>query len=198
LRKQVHTEESRTKLLSHQLETAQAEIKDKERELIGTRGDCKKIYIDQSNECYSDADDDKVNAISKGGQDALSELKKTDGMLAVSLRAELDALRKRYDGLKSGFDAKQEQLVSALIDKEQLRKEAEVTNTELQKAVEGQAVNADVIKTTEKMEKLRARYKKLSEVSVAFPISFTVWEWSSEGQNTLGTCGLTYFKTAIR
>ncbi|KAK6844475.1 HOOK protein [Apiospora arundinis] len=143
LRKQVLAEENRAKHLGRQLESTQAELKDKERELVEARGD--------------------INALSKEGQDVLSELKQTDNMLAVSLRAELDALRRKYDTLKGDYDSKQEQLVVALIDKEQLRKEAETANTELQKAVDGQSVNPDVAKTTEKMEKLRARYKKLSE-----------------------------------
>ncbi|KAI0137470.1 hypothetical protein BJ170DRAFT_590399 [Xylariales sp. AK1849] len=143
LRKQAIAEASHSKDLARQLEAAQTNVKDKERELIGARGDLSAI---------------------QGGQDALSELRNTDGMLAVSLRAELDALRRKHDGLKSDFDSKQEQLVSALIEKEQMRKEAQATNAELQKAADGgQAVHPDLVKTAEKMEKLRARYKKLSE-----------------------------------
>ncbi|KAK8086466.1 hypothetical protein PG994_001440 [Apiospora phragmitis] len=164
LRQQVLAEENRSKHLGRQLESVQAELKDKERELVEARGDSKIIYIEYLMRHGDETDiDDEVNALSKDGQDVLSELKQTDNMLAVSLRAELDALRRKYDNLKGDYDNKQEQLVVALIDKEQLRKEAESASIELQKAVDGQAVNPDVAKTTEKMEKLRARYKKLSE-----------------------------------
>lgn len=169
LRKQVLAEENRSKHLGRQLESMQAELKDKERELVEARGDSKIIYLEYLKRDGDDVTDidDQVNALSKEGQDVLSELKETDNMLAVSLRAELDGLRRKYDILKGDYDSKQEQLIVALIDKEQLRKEAETANNELQKAIDGQAVNPDVAKTTEKMEKLRTRYKKLSEVSSA-------------------------------
>ncbi|KAK8077973.1 hypothetical protein PG996_004143 [Apiospora saccharicola] len=169
LRKQVLAEENRSKHLGRQLETLQAELRDKEREIVEARGDSKIIYMEYLMQSGVDETniDNQVTALSKEGQDVLAELKQTDGMLAVSLRAELDGLRRKYDILKGDYDSKQEQLVVALIDKEQLRKEAETASTELQKAIDGQAVNPDVAKTTEKMEKLRARYKKLSEVSSA-------------------------------
>ncbi|KAK8129713.1 microtubule binding protein HOOK3 [Apiospora kogelbergensis] len=165
LRKQVLAEENRSKHLGRQLESMQAELKDKERELVEARGDSKIIYLEYLKRDGDDVTDidDQVNALSKEGQDVLSELKETDNMLAVSLRAELDGLRRKYDILKGDYDSKQEQLIVALIDKEQLRKEAETANNELHKAIDGQAVNPDVAKTTEKMEKLRTRYKKLSE-----------------------------------
>lgn len=169
LRQQVLAEENRSKHLGRQLETLQAELHDKEREIVEARGDSKIIYMEylmQSGVDETDIDD-QVTALSKEGQDVLAELKQTDNMLAVSLRAELDGLRRKYDILKGDYDSKQEQLVVALIDKEQLRKEAETASNELQKAIDGQSANPDVAKTTEKMEKLRSRYKKLSEVSSA-------------------------------
>ena len=169
LRQQVLAEENRSKHLGRQLENLQAELRDKEREIVEARGDSKIIYMEYLMRSGVDETDidDQVNALSKEGQDVLSELKQTDNMLAVSLRAELDGLRRKYDILKGDYDSKQEHLVAALIDKEQLRKEAETASNELQKAIDGQSVNPDVAKTTEKMEKLRARYKKLSEVSSA-------------------------------
>ncbi|KAI1845388.1 hypothetical protein JX265_005249 [Neoarthrinium moseri] len=143
LRKQALAEEKRAKDLAQQLEATQTRLKDKERGLIEAQGD--------------------LRALAEG-KDALTELKNTDGMLAVSLRAELDSLRKKYDGLKSDFDARQEQLVSALIDKDQLRKEVEAANAELQKAAaDGKAVDPNVAKTADKIERLRVKYKELSE-----------------------------------
>ncbi|KAK8039635.1 hypothetical protein PG993_008046 [Apiospora rasikravindrae] len=164
LRTQILAEENRTKHFGRQLESVQAELKDKERELVEARGDSKIIYMKYLMNYGDGTDiDDQVNALSKEDEERLAALKETDGMLAVSLRAELDALRRKYDNLKGDYDNKQEQLVVALIDKDHLRKEVETVSNELQKAVDGQAVNPDVAKTTEKMEKLRARYKKLSE-----------------------------------
>jgi protein HOOK3 len=143
LRKQVLTEETRSKDLARQLEAIQTELKDRERGLIEVQGDLRAV---------------------QEGRDALTELKNTDGLLAVSLRAELESLRKKHDNLKYDFDSRQEHLVSALIDKDQLRKEVEAANGELQKAAEGgHAINPDVTKTMEKIEKLRVKYKQLSE-----------------------------------
>ncbi|KAH6656475.1 hypothetical protein BKA67DRAFT_552091 [Truncatella angustata] len=143
LRKQAQREEDRAKELARQLEATQTELKDKERGLTEAQGDLRAV---------------------QDGNDALAELKGTDGMVAVSLRAELDSLRKKLDLLKLDFDSRQEQLVSALLDKEQLRKEIEAANAELQKAAEGgHAVNPDVTKTIEKIEKLRVKYKQKSE-----------------------------------
>lgn len=142
LRKQALTEESRAKDLASRLEATQMQLKDKERGLTEAQGDLQAI---------------------REGQDMLTELKNTDGLLAASLRAELASLRKKHDNLKYDFDSRQEQLVSALLDKDQLRREVEAANAELQKAAEGGHVNPDVTKTMEKIEKLRVRYKQLSE-----------------------------------
>ena len=166
MQQQILAEEKRAKDLANKLEASQATARDTERELLEARGDSKIIYVEYLMRQGAEADvENQANAISKEGQDVLAELKQTDNMLAVSLRADLDALRKKYETLKCDFDAKQEQLVTALIDKEQLRKDVEAANNELQKAVDGKAVNPDIIKTTEKMEKLRTKYKKLNEVS---------------------------------
>lgn len=143
LRKHALSEENRAKDLARQLEAVQTELKDKERSLIEAQGDLKAV---------------------QAGTDALAELKTTDGLLALSLRAELDSSRKKLDNLKYDFDSRQEHLVSALIDKDMFRKEVEAANAELRKAAEGgQAINPDVTKTMEKIEKLRVRYKQLSE-----------------------------------
>ncbi|KAF7533030.1 hypothetical protein G7054_g7446 [Neopestalotiopsis clavispora] len=143
VRKHALAEETRVKDLTRQLEAVQTELKDKERALTETQGDLRAV---------------------QDGNDALAELKTTDGLLALSLRAELDSLRKKHENLKYDFDSRQEHLVSALIDKDMFRKEVEAANAELRKAAEGgQPVNPDVTKTMEKIEKLRVRYKQLSE-----------------------------------
>ncbi|KAI2611754.1 uncharacterized protein GGS25DRAFT_483956 [Hypoxylon fragiforme] len=142
LRTQVLAEQNRTKQLERQLSAINEELADKERALLEARGD--------------------LNAVEKSSLDALAELKKTDGMLAVSLRAELELERKRHKGLREEFENQRTQLLTAFIEKDQLRREAEAANRELQRAADGLTVSTDSVKQSEKMEKLRGRYKQLS------------------------------------
>ncbi|KAI0484350.1 hypothetical protein GGR56DRAFT_668928 [Xylariaceae sp. FL0804] len=165
LRTQILAEQSRSKHLEKQLESTKEQLSDKERSLLEARGDCKAIFIEYAVGA-EDADDvEKVDAVEKSGMDALAELKNTDGMLAVSLRAELDVERKKYRALKDESEAMQKQLLAAFIDKDELRREAEQANRELQRAADGQTPSTDSVKQAEKMEKLRARYKQLQQVS---------------------------------
>ncbi|RYO76407.1 hypothetical protein DL762_009803 [Monosporascus cannonballus] len=167
LRTQVLAEQSVSKDLRRQLEAARQALSDAERELLRAHGDCKIILVEPllNNE---DADDeDKVNAVEKSSQEALEELKKTDGMIAVSLRAELDAERKKSKSLKEEGDNFQRQLLTAFIEKDQLRREAEEANRQLQAAADGQAPSTEFIKQGEKFEKLRVKAKELKEVSAS-------------------------------
>lgn len=108
-----------------------------------------------------------MNAVEKSSVDALADLKNTDGMLAISLRADLDALRKKYAAATSDSDAQKSQLISLFVEKDEQRKKVEDLSQELQKAAQGQTVNPEVAnKNNEKMEKLRTGYKKLREVSL--------------------------------
>lgn len=165
IRTQVLAEQSRAKQFEKQLETIKEELADKERALLEARGDCKAIFIDylcdEENADYAD----KVTAVEKSSLDVLTELKNTDGMLAASLRAELEVERKKNKSLKDESEAMQKQLLAAFIEKDELRREAEHANRELQKAADGQTVSTDYIKQSEKIEKLRTRYKQLQQVS---------------------------------
>ncbi|KAI1417931.1 hypothetical protein F5Y13DRAFT_150070 [Hypoxylon sp. FL1857] len=143
LRTQVLAEQNRARQLERQLASTKEQLADKERALLEARGD--------------------FNAVEKSTQDAIAELKRTDGMLAVSLRAELEAERKKHKALKDDFEAQRSQLLTAFIEKDQLRREAETANRELQRAADGQTVNTDSAKQSDKMEKLRARYKQLQQ-----------------------------------
>ncbi|KAI3327744.1 hypothetical protein HD806DRAFT_519734 [Xylariaceae sp. AK1471] len=143
LRTQVLAEQSRSKQFERQLEIIKEQLADKERALLEARGD--------------------FTAVEKSNLDALTELKNTDGMLATSLRAELEAERRKYKLLKDESEAMQKQLLAAFIDKDELRREAEHANRELQKAADGQTVSTEYIKQSEKMEKLRTRYKQLQQ-----------------------------------
>lgn len=172
LRTQVLAEQNISKDLRRQLEAAKQALSDKERELLQARGDCKIILADlllnsNSGDDADDVDDDKVNAVEKSSYDALEELKKTDGMIAVSLRAELDAERKKSRSLKDEVDNFQKQLLTAFIEKDQLRQETEKSNQKLQEALDGQTPSTEHIKTGEKLEKLRAKAKELKEVSAS-------------------------------
>ncbi|KAI1734919.1 hypothetical protein F4680DRAFT_462092 [Xylaria scruposa] len=143
LRTQVLAEQSRAKQLEKQLETIKQQLADKERALLEARGD--------------------LTAVEKSSLDALTELKNTDGMIAASLRAELEVERRKNKLLKDDSEAMQKQLLSAFIEKDELRREAENANRELQKAADGQTVSTDYIKQSEKIEKLRTRYKQLQQ-----------------------------------
>ncbi|KAI0445706.1 hypothetical protein F4803DRAFT_507050 [Xylaria telfairii] len=143
LRTQVLAEQSRAKQFEKQLEAIKEQLADKERALLEARGD--------------------LTAVEKSSLDVLTELKNTDGMLAASLRAELEVERKKNKSLKDESEAMQKQLLAAFIEKDELRREAEHANRELQKAADGQTVSTDFIKQSEKIEKLRTRYKQLQQ-----------------------------------
>lgn len=166
LRTQVLAEQNHAKQLERQLTSIKEQLADKDRALLEARGDCKIIFKEYVIRRDDDADnDDKVKAIEKTGLDALDELKRTDGMLAVSLRADLEAERKKHKALKDQFEAQRTQLLTAFIEKDELRREAEAANREMQRAADGQSVSTDSAKQSEKMEKLRTRYKQLQQVS---------------------------------
>ncbi|KAI1657471.1 hypothetical protein F4813DRAFT_360128 [Daldinia decipiens] len=143
LRTQVLAEQNRCRQLERQLESTNQKLADKERALLELQGD--------------------FNAVEKSSQEALAELKRTDGMLAISLRAELEAERNKHKLLREEFENQRSQLLTAFIEKDQLRREAEVANREMQRAADGLSVNTDSAKQSEKMEKLRARYKQLQQ-----------------------------------
>ncbi len=166
LRTQVLAEQSRSKQFERQLEIIKEQLADKERTLLEARGDCKAIFLEYVLNGEDADDEDKVTAIEKSSVDALTELKNTDGMIAASLRTELEVERKKYKLLKDESEAMQKQLLAAFIEKDELRREVELANRELQKAADGQTVSTDSIKQSEKMEKLRTRYKQLQQVSL--------------------------------
>ncbi|RYC57071.1 hypothetical protein CHU98_g9137 [Xylaria longipes] len=165
LRTQVLAEQSRAKQFEKQLETVKEQLADKERALLEARGDCKALFIEYLTDGENADHAGKVTAVEKTSLDALTELKSTDGMIAASLRAELEIERRKNKLLKDESEAMQKQLLAAFIEKDELRREAEHANRELQKAADGQTVSTDYIKQSEKMEKLRTRYKQLQQVS---------------------------------
>ncbi|KAI2631754.1 hypothetical protein GGS21DRAFT_159609 [Xylaria nigripes] len=143
LRTQVLAEQSRSKHFERKLESLKEQLSDEKRAVLEARGD--------------------LAAAGKSTMDALAELKSADGMLAASLRAELEVERRKYKILKDESEAMQKQLLTAFIDKDELRREVEQANLELQKAADGQMVSTESIKQSEKIEKLRTRYKQLQQ-----------------------------------
>ncbi|KAI1213651.1 uncharacterized protein F4807DRAFT_408578 [Annulohypoxylon truncatum] len=143
MRTQVLAEQNNAKKLERELASAKEQIADKDRALLEARGD--------------------FNAVEKSSLEALAELKRTDGMLAVSLRAELETERRKHKALRDEFENQRSQLLTAFIEKDQLRREAEAANREMQRAADGLPVNTDSAKQSEKMEKLRTRYKQLQQ-----------------------------------
>lgn len=165
LRTQVLAEQSRSKQLERQLESTKEQLADKERALLEARGDCKAIFMEYVLNGEDADNSGKVTAVEKSTLDALEELKKTDATISVSLRRELEMERNKNKLLKDDSEAMQKQLLTAFIEKDELRREAEQANRELQKAADGETVSTDYIKQSEKMEKLRTRYKQLQQVS---------------------------------
>ncbi|KAI1095319.1 hypothetical protein F5B19DRAFT_440992 [Rostrohypoxylon terebratum] len=163
MRTQVLAEQNNAKKLERELAAAKEQIADKDRALLEARSDCKVIlreFAFAGN--YADTED-QVNAVEKSSLEALAELKRTDGMLAVSLRAELEAERKKHKALREEFENQRSQLLTAFIEKDQLRREAEAANREMQRAADGLPISTDSAKQSEKMEKLRTRYKQLQQ-----------------------------------
>ncbi|KAI1454167.1 hypothetical protein F4805DRAFT_461099 [Annulohypoxylon moriforme] len=179
MRTQVLAEQNNAKKLERELASAKEQIADKDRALLEARGDCKIIFREYAfTGNYADVDH-KVNAVEKSSLEALAELKRTDGMLAVSLRAELEAERKKHKALREEFENQRSQLLTAFIEKDQLRREAEAANREMQRAADGLPVNTDSAKQSEKMEKLRTRYKQLQQVSRRSSNQSLTWSTAS-------------------
>jgi protein HOOK3 len=129
----------------------QSKVSDNDRELIAAKA--------------------KLSAAEKGGIEAFDELKSTDKLISESLKAELDRLREDYSFAISERDAQKSQLIEALLAKDKLRKEIE-DSKELQEGSMTGPVDADISeamkKSSEKIEKLRARLKERKLVSCQF------------------------------
>ncbi len=155
----------------------EAQVADRNRELLSLRTDSMSRH--HLAQCAS-SNRDAVGAMEKGSADALELLKSTDQLISGSLKNELDALRSQHHTLRLDYDHQKEQLIDALVSKEQLRKTIEEEGKEQPSAATaaspkaGEAVGADahqaavaelVRKHDEKIEKLLAHLNKQKEVS---------------------------------
>ncbi|KAH8694827.1 hypothetical protein BGZ61DRAFT_452611 [Ilyonectria robusta] len=99
----------------------------------------------------------QLSALGKDSIEALNELKNTDRLIRESLKAELDRVRQELGYSGAERDARETQLVEALLEKDKLRKAVEESK-ELQDATPSDADNSEAgKKNAEKVEKLRAR-----------------------------------------
>ncbi|TDZ34759.1 hypothetical protein C8035_v002622 [Colletotrichum spinosum] len=139
--------------MTHELQTekrklieVQAQLADKDRELLSARTD--------------------LSAVEKDSVNALEELRSTDQLISASVREELEAARQQVKNLSSDLENRQTSLINALLEKDKLRKE-------LDEAKEGRQDGAEPIevvqKMQEKIEKLRSRLKARQSVSKSSP-----------------------------
>lgn len=168
-RAQAELEELRVKY--RRLEEA---VKDKDREALALRTDCALLedprYVfpgeDDDEFGYSEADyyNDTVDAVGEDRLEALERLKQSDQLIAASLRSELEALRSRYGTLEVENNMHKSQLLEALVSKEKLAKEKDLTEPAAADQSAAAADSETVNSYRSKNEKLRDRLKSQKEV----------------------------------
>lgn len=125
----------------------EAEVKDKDRELLSVKTD--------------------LDAVEKDQTEALEVLKSTDNLISESLRSELESLRKQYKTLQLENDQQRTQLIDALVSKDKLRKELDEapapTAPVETPAGTDPAVEEALKSSKSKIEKLRDRVKQQKE-----------------------------------
>ncbi|EOO00421.1 putative microtubule binding protein [Phaeoacremonium minimum UCRPA7] len=125
----------------------EAEVKDKDRELLSVKTD--------------------LDAVEKDQTEALEVLKSTDNLISESLRSELESLRKQYKTLQLENDQQRTQLIDALVSKDKLRKELDETPAPTAPvetpAGTDPAVEEALKSSKSKIEKLRDRVKQQKE-----------------------------------
>ncbi|KAH0444587.1 microtubule binding protein [Colletotrichum camelliae] len=119
------------------LTEVQAQLADKDRELLSARTD--------------------LSAVAKDSVTALEELKSTDQLISASVREELEAARLQIKNLSADLENRQSSLINALLEKDKLRKELDEAKEGRQDGAESSEVSQ---KREDKIEKLRARLKE--------------------------------------
>ncbi|KAJ0288325.1 hypothetical protein COL940_002112 [Colletotrichum noveboracense] len=123
------------------LTEVQAQLADKDRELLSARTD--------------------LSAVAKDSVTALEELKSTDQLISASVREELEAARLQIRNLGADLENRQSSLINALLEKDKLRKELDEAKEGRQDGAESSEVSQ---KREDKIEKLRARLKERQSV----------------------------------
>ncbi|KAF5525889.1 hypothetical protein CGCA056_v003272 [Colletotrichum aenigma] len=119
------------------LTEVQAQLADKDRELLSARTD--------------------LSAVAKDSVTALEDLKSTDQLISASVREELEAARLQIRNLSADLENRQSSLINALLEKDKLRKELDEAKEGRQDGAESSEVSQ---KREDKIEKLRARLKE--------------------------------------
>lgn len=155
--------EKELKSLENKYRKLEEAVKDKDRENLAIKTD--RALLENDNYYFAGIDDDAysddftVDAIGGERLDALEQLKKSDQLIAASLRSELEALRSKYDNLEIENNLHKSQLLDALVAKEKLSKEQNPESTPADPAVveamQGQK---------SKLDKMRDHLVKLREV----------------------------------
>ncbi|WQF81362.1 Putative CH domain superfamily protein [Colletotrichum destructivum] len=119
------------------LNEVQAQLADKDRELLSARTD--------------------LSAVAKDSVEALEELKSTDQLISGSIREELDAARQQLKNLGTDLEEQRSSLINALLEKDKLRKDLDEAREARQDGTEPAEL---VQKLQDKIEKLRVRLKE--------------------------------------
>lgn len=174
-RTQAELDELRTR--HRQLEET---VKDKDREVLSMKTDCALLeeprYVFPGHEQAKADYDDTVDAVGEDRLEALEKLKQSDQLIAASLRAELEALRSKYNALEVENNMHKSQLLEALVAKEKLSKERDLAEPASAAAEPAAAADSEAVNNYKsKAEKLRDRLKSAKEVttSVRSSVVFT-------------------------
>jgi protein HOOK3 len=146
---------------------------DKERELIHAKTDRKlqsfkshMRWLRRQEPDLADLSYDLVNAIGEEQVSALAALKTSDELISESLKTELEATRKKLARKSFELDEMKEQLMSALVSKDKLRRQLDDA---IASAPTGQPTPDETPKgkkeDPEKVEKLKAALRQKIEVS---------------------------------
>lgn len=175
MQKDFNTNSAELDRVRTQLQKLNAEVADKDRELMMVKTDCMlHTYLDELVLSRDTADNlGVVNAVGQDSIDALEVLKSSDQLVSASLMTELEATRKRLEEKRMEYEQVQQQLMDALLSKDKIRQqldEAKAAGLPLSVSPaptpEPSATEQKVKKEdAEKTEKLKAALKTKIQVS---------------------------------
>ncbi|RKU43922.1 hypothetical protein DL546_000495 [Coniochaeta pulveracea] len=146
-----------------ELKNVQSELADRERELMASKTD--------------------LTAVGQESIEALEVLKSSDQLVSASLKAELEATRKRLETKEIDLEQLQRQLMDALLSKDKIRQQLDeakaaglLTSTPARSPTPDQAAaglsEKDYAAATEKTEKLKTALKQKIQVSDDDPLAY--------------------------
>ncbi|MBE3109833.1 MAG: hypothetical protein IMZ46_04845, partial [Acidobacteria bacterium] len=112
----------------------------------------------------------ELSAAGKGGEEALEELRATDGLISTGLRDELKLVRARARGLTEEVETAKTQAIEAFVSKDKVLQELDEIKGLKGRIDDGsiseETMATDTDKLNEKVEKLRERLLTRQEVSI--------------------------------